>query len=87
LDSNETNGEPPASESTSVVRASDDRRPDTSDNEDEDVPPIRPLPTRRRRLSTYESSDSVLDLEDDEIGGSARPAGVLHNAMGLSRSN
>lgn len=51
------------------------------------VPAIRPLPTtQRRRLSTYESSDSVLDLEDDEIGGSARPQSHLHVHMGTPRS-
>ncbi|KAI0628852.1 vacuolar amino acid permease [Trametes polyzona] len=36
---------------------------------------IAPIPVRkprRRRLSTYESSDGGMDLEDDEIGGSAR---------------
>ncbi|KAI0738091.1 major facilitator superfamily domain-containing protein [Daedaleopsis nitida] len=43
------------------------------DDEDEYVPPIRGAqrPTRRR-LSTYESSDGWMDLEDDRIGGSAR---------------
>lgn len=34
-------------------------------------PPLRLVP-RRRRLSTYESSYGVLDLESDVIGGSAR---------------
>ncbi|KAI9069434.1 vacuolar amino acid permease [Trametes sanguinea] len=34
--------------------------------------PIRTRAPRRRRLSTYESSEGVLDLEDPEIGGSAR---------------
>lgn len=40
-----------------------------------DVPPIRPITLRHnaRRLSTYESSDGGMDLESDEIGGSARP--------------
>ena len=56
------------------------------ESENEDLAPIRPLPTRRRRLSTYESSDSVLDLEDDEIGVSARPESRLHTYMGTPRS-
>lgn len=60
---------------------------DDAHHEDEDdhadLPPMRvtPIP-RRRRLSTYESSDSILDLEDDEIGGSARPRSVLRSYMG-----
>lgn len=32
---------------------------------------------RRRRLSTFESSDGVLDLESDTIGGSARSFGTV----------
>ncbi|OSD02159.1 vacuolar amino acid permease [Trametes coccinea BRFM310] len=43
------------------------------DNEEEGRGvPIRTRAPRRRRLSTYESSEGVLDLEDPEIGGSAR---------------
>ncbi|KAI0823832.1 vacuolar amino acid permease [Trametes gibbosa] len=36
------------------------------------LPPIPVRRPRRRRLSTYQSSDGGMDLEDDEIGGSAR---------------
>jgi len=40
---------------------------------DDSVPPPRPTFRRgQRRLSTYESSDGIMDLEGDEIGGSAR---------------
>ncbi|KAI0684014.1 vacuolar amino acid permease, partial [Cytidiella melzeri] len=56
-------------------------------SEDEDVPPIRALPVKRRRLSTFESSDSILNYEDDEIGGSARPRSVLNTAMGTPRGS
>lgn len=47
--------------------------------ESESHAPARPLPLplggrpRVRRLSTYTSSDGGMDLEDDVIGGSARP--------------
>lgn len=46
---------------------------DSADEEDiEDLPtPSKKIP--RRRLSTFESADSVMDLESDRIGGSARP--------------
>ncbi|KAM5542022.1 hypothetical protein V8D89_004332 [Ganoderma adspersum] len=43
--------------------------------EEEEVEPVSPLLVGRRprrRLSTYESSDGGMDLEDDVIGGSAR---------------
>ncbi|KAH9857446.1 vacuolar amino acid permease [Lenzites betulinus] len=47
-----------------------------SDESDLDIeaglPPIPVRRPRRRRLSTYESSDGGMDLEDDVIGGSAR---------------
>ena len=36
------------------------------------VSPIATPRRPRRRLSTYESSDGGMDLEDDVIGGSAR---------------
>lgn len=54
-------------------------------SEDEDVPAIRPPLTgkRRRRLSTYESSDGGMDLENDEIGGSARQ--VVQTSPRVSR--
>ena len=63
-----------------------DAFPDDEHDEQEDVPPIRPHTfPRRRRLSTYESSDGVQDLEDPEIGGSARPESVLHKSMNSPR--
>lgn len=39
-----------------------------------DAVPVLPraIAPRRRRLSTYQSFDGGLDLEDEEIGGSAR---------------
>ncbi|KAI0668302.1 vacuolar amino acid permease [Trametes maxima] len=44
-----------------------------SGSDDEDgLPPIRTQAPKRRRLSTYESSDGGMDLEDPKIGGSAR---------------
>ncbi|KAI0344962.1 MFS general substrate transporter [Trametopsis cervina] len=55
------------------------------DSEDDEVAPIRPRRTPHRRLSTYESIDSIMNLEDDEVGGSARPQSVLHTAMGSSQ--
>lgn len=60
-----------------VVQNHDDES-DSSDAEGEDervdIPPVSQSPKRprRRRLSTYESSDGAMDLEDDFIGGSAR---------------
>ena len=50
--------------------AEESSKPSTSE-----LPVTRPLLRRiprRRRLSTYESSDGILDLESDIIGGSAR---------------
>ncbi|KAI0761482.1 vacuolar amino acid permease [Trametes elegans] len=50
-------------------------RPDESTDSDSDDSVVAPITTRapkRRRLSTYESSDGGMDLEDDRIGGSAR---------------
>ncbi|KAH9890458.1 vacuolar amino acid permease [Cubamyces lactineus] len=41
-------------------------------DDDDSCPPITTRAPRRRRLSTYESSDGIMDLEDEEIGGSAR---------------
>lgn len=48
----------------------------------EAVPPMRipPLFPRRRRLSTYESQESIMNLEDDEFGGSARPRSAARSA-------
>ncbi|KAI0045780.1 MFS general substrate transporter [Auriscalpium vulgare] len=46
-----------------------------SDDDDERENGVSPLNSKRRparRLSTYESSDGGMDLESDEIGGSAR---------------
>ncbi len=42
------------------------------EEEGEAVSPLLPARPLRRRLSTYESSDGGMDLEDDVIGGSAR---------------
>ncbi|KAH8100375.1 MFS general substrate transporter [Cristinia sonorae] len=39
---------------------------------DDESPTRPPIQQGRRRLSTYESQDGVMDLEGDEIGGSAR---------------
>lgn len=39
---------------------------------DDDMPALRTADWRPRRLSTYESSESYMDLESDVIGGSAR---------------
>ena len=41
--------------------------------DEENAPPVRPT-TRRgsRRLSTYESSEGIMDLEGENIGGTAR---------------
>ncbi|KAL1947127.1 hypothetical protein VTO73DRAFT_14088 [Trametes versicolor] len=52
----------------------DGREDSGEEGEDEEdgvggIPVRRP---RRRRLSTFESSDGIMDLEDDVIGGSAR---------------
>ncbi|KAI0085904.1 vacuolar amino acid permease [Irpex rosettiformis] len=74
-------------DSQTMMQEPEGRAYDFYESEEEDLAPIRPLPTRRRRLSTYESSDSVLDLEDDEIGGSARPESHLHAHMGSFRSH
>lgn len=54
----------------------EDGAPPYHDEDDEDTHAPLPPPRsqRRRRLSTYESAEGVLDLESPEIGGSARPA-------------
>ncbi|KAI0312334.1 major facilitator superfamily domain-containing protein [Amylostereum chailletii] len=57
--------EPPVSQTPSSATET----PFDSDDEDEDLH-IHDKPVRR--LSTYESSDSGMDLESDTIGGSAR---------------
>lgn len=46
----------------------------STDSEDDSVvdPPVRRQGMRPRRLSTYESTEAVMDLENDTIGGSAR---------------
>lgn len=57
------------------------------DSDDEDLPPMRPaMPKRKRRLSTYESSEGGNDLESDTIGGSARPLGTKAIGRRLSVS-
>ncbi|KAF9009700.1 vacuolar amino acid permease [Cyathus striatus] len=43
-----------------------------SDDEENDIP-ATPRKIPRRRLSTYESTESGMDLENARIGGSARP--------------
>ncbi|TDL18944.1 MFS general substrate transporter [Rickenella mellea] len=46
---------------------------DDEDDQESAVPPLRPRPIfPRRRLSTFESSEGGMDLEDETIGGSAR---------------
>lgn len=56
-----------------VVNGDEPEDDEDSSPERDPVPPIRPSPRpRRRRLSTYESVDSGVNLEDDRIGGSAR---------------
>ena len=45
---------------------------DEEEEESEAVSRLLPGRRPRRRLSTYESSDGGMDLEDDVIGGSAR---------------
>ncbi len=45
------------------------------DGDEDSLPPIRPM-QKRRRLSTYESSDGGMDLEGEEYGGSARPRSI-----------
>jgi hypothetical protein len=57
------------------------------DSEDEDLPSMRPpMPKRKRRLSTYESSEGGNDLESDTIGGSARPLNTKGSRRSLSIS-
>ncbi|TBU53937.1 MFS general substrate transporter [Dichomitus squalens] len=56
-----------ASQDTSAVTTESDESDD-----DEPVSPLLPKRSHRRRLSTYESSDGGMDLEDEVIGGSAR---------------
>ena len=48
------------------------------EEEGEPLPLPRTPPKRRRRLSTYESSDGYMDLESPEIGGTARPPLMGH---------
>ncbi|KAI0806672.1 MFS general substrate transporter [Fomes fomentarius] len=58
---------------TEVERDDEDDNDTDSDVEAAAVSPIDvPKVPRLRRLSTYESSDGGMDLEDDVIGGSAR---------------
>lgn len=46
---------------------------DDEDDQASAVAPLRPRPIfPRRRLSTFESSEGGMDLEDETIGGSAR---------------
>ncbi|KAI0713744.1 MFS general substrate transporter [Earliella scabrosa] len=59
--------QPPTETDVSMETTEDD----TDDEGVDGVPPIR-VPPKRRRLSTYESSDGGMDLEDEVIGGSAR---------------
>ncbi|RPD55294.1 vacuolar amino acid permease [Lentinus tigrinus ALCF2SS1-7] len=50
---------------------------DINDDDDEVRPMLGQTIPKRRRLSTYESSDGGMDLEDDVIGGSARRASMI----------
>ena len=50
----------------------------------------RVIYTRRRRLSTFESSDGIMDLESDIIGGSARsfdPGSSMARSATLGRGS
>lgn len=65
----EVTGDPDDTDDTDVEAISD------HDDDEDNLPPIRPM-QKRRRLSTYESSDGGMDLEGEEYGGSARPRSV-----------
>ena len=55
--------------------ASEDEDADAREEREEGRHRVSPIATPRRprrRLSTYESSDGGMDLEDEVIGGSAR---------------
>ncbi|KAI8974212.1 vacuolar amino acid permease [Trametes punicea] len=54
------------------VEAQSERGNEDEDEDDDGCPPITTRAPRRRRLSTYESSEGIMDLEDPDIGGSAR---------------
>ncbi|KAH7911105.1 major facilitator superfamily domain-containing protein [Hygrophoropsis aurantiaca] len=70
--SNGTSTTPGDVESHSVTSGTPDEGIDSDDGDMPDGPSItRPKP-RRRRLSTFESTDGILDLESETVGGSAR---------------
>lgn len=58
--------------------ATDEAPAETGPHVDDSAHAIRPplrrgsQRQRRRRLSTYESADAMMDLEADDVGGSAR---------------
>ena len=61
--------------SSSGITSADLSEVEVEEEEEEEAEPVSPLLVGRRprrRLSTYESSDGGMDLEDDVIGGSAR---------------
>jgi hypothetical protein len=62
---------------TTTQSVTDISNEDVIDGDDEEGDDERPLPTtptvvHRRRLSTYESTDCVMDMESNRVGGSAR---------------
>ncbi|CDO71943.1 hypothetical protein BN946_scf184940.g90 [Trametes cinnabarina] len=61
-------------QATELSEEDTDEQSDLGEDDEEETRgvPIKTRAPRRRRLSTYESSEGVLDLEDPEIGGSAR---------------
>ncbi|KAH9939440.1 MFS general substrate transporter [Amylocystis lapponica] len=65
--------------------AADEDEADDSDSDD-GKPALRTVGPCPRRLSTFESSDGVLDLESDTIGGSARSVPrSFHQASPIAR--
>jgi hypothetical protein len=64
-------GEPAAVASSSTTPPESDSPIDT-DTETEHVEARPTGRQQRRRLSTFESMDGTMDLESDEVGGSAR---------------
>ena len=50
----------------------DDGDDDVDEGDDERSLPTMPRAVPRRRLSTFEPTDGVMDLESNRVGGSAR---------------
>lgn len=74
-------------------QSDDEEEESTVEEPEEDSGDLHPLPsnprviyTKRRRLSTFESNDGIMDLESDVIGGSARsfePGSLLARSVTL----